>query len=672
MSDSTRRIFRGAGICLAGVVLDLAGAMLVRRTGIPLYLDSLGVVMSSIAGGPVCGILVGFLSNIINGLSNHITLYFGIVSVLNAVIVSWFHRKRWLKRLGGWVALSGVMAISSTFISSILTTALYGGTTFGAQLSANLPKDVPDKVVTVAIAYLIWKCLSLVIHTPEEPMRASKKSAYGTRSLRVRIFGYLFASVLLIASVVAFLSYHFFHKSIMEEQGGLAMGVARVVADAVDGDKVQGFIDAGEDADGYSATMAILKSVSASSPDISYVYAYQIREDGCHVVFDPDSEDVEGLPAGSVVPFDDEFEPYLDDLLAGNEIMPIVSHGQYGWLLTAYVPVRDSEGVCQCYAAADISMDRIFSYEMAFIARIVSIFCAFFILILAIGAWLSDTYLIHPMERMAEAAGAFAYDSKDFMQENTEKLKALDIRSGDEIERLYRAFVKTSEDTLQHMEEMKEKQEAIERIQQGIIFVMADLVESRDACTGNHVRNTAKYVRIIMDQMLKEGIYTDILTEEYIDAVSTMAPLHDVGKIIVPDAILNKNGSLTDEEFAMMKGHALSGGHIISQASSIVDLNGNEGLLVEAENLAMYHHEKWDGTGYPKGLSGQDIPLSARIMAVADVFDALVSKRSYKEGMPFETAVELIRQGAGKHFDPEVVKCFLDAEEKVRQAMGQS
>ena len=164
--------------------------------------------------------------------------------------------------------------------------------------------------------------------------------------------------------------------------------------------------------------------------------------------------------------------------------------------------------------------------------------------------------------------------------------------------------------------------------------------------------------------MKKLGIHTEALTDEFVENVYTGAPLHDVGKIHVPDQILNKNGRLTDEEFTIMKEHTTVGAEILDRA---IELVPDTGYLREAKNLALYHHEKWNGSGYPIGIAGEDIQLSARIMAVADVFDALVSKRSYKEGMPFEKAMSIIHEGAGSHFDADIVRAFEDAEDEVRR-----
>ncbi|MBR1833672.1 MAG: HD domain-containing protein, partial [Ruminiclostridium sp.] len=142
------------------------------------------------------------------------------------------------------------------------------------------------------------------------------------------------------------------------------------------------------------------------------------------------------------------------------------------------------------------------------------------------------------------------------------------------------------------------------------------------------------------------------------------APLHDIGKIKVSDMILNKPGRLTDDEFVKMQSHAYEGSVILEQ---VIDLVPDSDYLYEAKNLAHYHHEKWNGKGYPEGKAGEDIPLSARIMAVADVFDALVSRRSYKDPFSFEQACDIIREGAGSHFDPLVADAFLSAQDEARR-----
>ena len=162
--------------------------------------------------------------------------------------------------------------------------------------------------------------------------------------------------------------------------------------------------------------------------------------------------------------------------------------------------------------------------------------------------------------------------------------------------------------------------------------------------------------------MKKKGYYAEKLTEKYISDVIRSAPLHDVGKINIPDNVLNKPGKLSDEEFEIMKTHTTAGKKIMEDAISTV--NG-ENYLKEARNMAAYHHERWDGKGYPEGLHGEVIPLSARIMAVADVFDALTSPRVYKPAFPLEKALNIIEDGAGKQFDPKCVEVFVDSLDEV-------
>lgn len=204
--------------------------------------------------------------------------------------------------------------------------------------------------------------------------------------------------------------------------------------------------------------------------------------------------------------------------------------------------------------------------------------------------------------------------------------------------------------------------ERISSMQSGLITFMAEVVENRDDNTGGHIRRTAEYVACIAKELKKQGIYSDILTDRYISDMVVAAPLHDIGKIHIPDAVLNKPGKLTEEEFEVMKTHSLAGEELLTHAKAEL---GESGYLNMAVEMAAYHHEWWNGKGYPYGISGEEIPLCARIMAVADVFDALTSKRCYKNAMPLEKAYAIIREESGTHFDPAVVDAFFSAPENM-------
>lgn len=203
--------------------------------------------------------------------------------------------------------------------------------------------------------------------------------------------------------------------------------------------------------------------------------------------------------------------------------------------------------------------------------------------------------------------------------------------------------------------EVKKKTRSLEKMQNDIILSMADTVEDRDSNTGGHIRRTSECVKIFVEGLCNDPVYAE-MGESFFECVIKAAPLHDFGKIAVDDAILRKPGKFTPQEYEIMKTHPEKGAYIVAK---ILHNSDDKQFRKIAENVAHYHHEKWDGTGYPAGLSGEEIPLEARIMALADVFDALVSKRCYKEKYSFDKAFSIIEESLGKHFDAELGKIFL-------------
>lgn len=191
--------------------------------------------------------------------------------------------------------------------------------------------------------------------------------------------------------------------------------------------------------------------------------------------------------------------------------------------------------------------------------------------------------------------------------------------------------------------------------QDTIIRGMSDVVENRDSSTGGHVKRTSEVVSILIDKLKQDDTFKEELTDEFCANVIKTAPMHDLGKIAIEDAILTKPSKLTDEEFARIKTHPKKSHDIIE--SILTGVSDTE-LRETAKNIALYHHEKYNGGGYPSGISGKDIPLEARIMAIADVYDALVSKRCYKESMSHECAYKTIKSEMGSHFDPDLWNCF--------------
>lgn len=203
-------------------------------------------------------------------------------------------------------------------------------------------------------------------------------------------------------------------------------------------------------------------------------------------------------------------------------------------------------------------------------------------------------------------------------------------------------------------------QKKMQNMQMRTISSMASLIENRGVKTGEHVTNTSRYVRSLAEWAKRDGVYAQMLDDRFISMLCMMAPIYEIGKIVVPDYILNKPGKVTAEEFEVIKRHASEGGRIVREVLSGVT---EEDYVALASDIAAYHHERWDGKGYPNGLAGENIPLSARIMAIADVFDALISERCYKEPMSKESAFETIRQESGTHFDPKLAEVLLNHKE---------
>lgn len=197
-----------------------------------------------------------------------------------------------------------------------------------------------------------------------------------------------------------------------------------------------------------------------------------------------------------------------------------------------------------------------------------------------------------------------------------------------------------------------------------VVSAFAEVIESRDDSTGEHVKRTTAYVRLIAEELMKRKAFPETLTKAYLYSLMKAAPLHDFGKIAIPDAVLQKKGKLTPEEFEIMKKHTVYGAEMVEH--TLHDLEEPEDTEV-AYQVAMHHHERWDGKGYPEGLKGEAIPLCARIMAVADVFDAVSQKRCYREAMTLDESFAIIKEGVGSQFDPLIAEVFLQKREDVEK-----
>lgn len=545
-----------------GVLLNFALSNLCLKLGLPLFLDCYGTIMATLLAGSLPGIIVGFMLNLINGMSDPITLYYAILSVLIAFATGKLAEKGYFDRIRKCILPILVLAFIGGALGSVLTWLLYGGgigsgisapyaialynlglPEFFAQLIADIGIDLVDKAIMVLSAVLTIKLIprrafAFLPYALVDKADPSEKSVhhrdYRLRSLRTKVI-----SIIIINSFVL---------------GGIAIAIG------------------------------------------NYLY----------------------LPVAA--------EKYTDSVT--------------GIVDTAL-----------------LSTDKmIFNIKMAAL-----LFGAASIIVMAVLLY-CDAKIVAPINAMTRITEDLAYDDPVRKEEGNHLLSSTTIETGDEIENLFRSLFKMSHETDEYIKKIKEDSEYISRLQSGIILSFADMVESRDENTGEHIKHTASYVQIIAETLVHTDHYTDILTKEYIHELIRSAPLHDIGKIKIPDAILNKPGKLTVEEYDLMKTHTLEGKNILDR---ICDNVGESNTLSIAAEMAAYHHEWWNGSGYPEKRVGDAIPLSARIMAIADVFDALVSKRSYKGPFAFDHAVSIIKEESGTHFDPVIVDAFLASLDRI-------
>jgi cyclic di-GMP phosphodiesterase len=216
-------------------------------------------------------------------------------------------------------------------------------------------------------------------------------------------------------------------------------------------------------------------------------------------------------------------------------------------------------------------------------------------------------------------------------------------------------------------QKVRERTKELTLTQQVTIHSLASLAETRDNETGGHIMRTQHYVRLLAENLVTHPRFLRFLDDDTIEQLFKSAPLHDIGKVGVPDSILLKQGKLCDEEFEEMKKHTVYGRDAIVRAEEAFNDEADSSFLRLAREIAYAHQEKWDGSGYPLGLSGDDIPIAGRIMAVADVYDALISKRVYKPPFSHEEAVEIMRNGRGVHFDPDILDAFLELGDEFRR-----
>ena len=687
---------------VAGIAVNVILAFISYRSGLPIYLDTVGTVGIALLGGIFPAIMTAIMSNVLCTLFNPEAIYFGIVNAGIAVFTAWYAEQKNRRKLRNMVLYTLAAGVFSGGVSAVIQWFLLGGpqndsakamleiarskwdvSGFLIYIILNILLNILDKGAAAAAAAAAMRFVPRLTRRQirnsgwrqrplsYEERRAMDKVSSSIRfSLKRRMSLMLVTVATALTLIMGIIGIRLYFRNAKQEKTEIAQSCTKFAADVVDGDKIDEYIKYGDEVSGYLETEEMLYKIRDNAKGVQYLYVMQIREDGCYVAFDLESDDgEEAYENGDRVEFEEAFEPYLPALFAGEEIEPIESDDISGWVLTVYYPVKNSAGKTVAYAGADVSLSYMADYMGDFLMRVLLIIAGFFVLIIAYAMWVTGIHMVYPINNMVRGVEDFigAGNEQEKLDEAVRRLRAIDVHTGDEVERLYHAVCDMALNQTEQMRSLRRYADNTAKMQDGLIITMADLVENRDSDTGAHIQKTAEYVRIIVEGLKRKGYYAEKITPKFMSDVVRSAPLHDVGKINIPDSVLNKPGKLTDEEYEIIKTHTTMGRKIMEKAISTVE---GENYLKEARNMAAYHHERWDGKGYPEGLHGEVIPLAARIMAVADVFDALASPRVYKPAFPLDKALAIIQEGSGTQFDPKCVEVFMESLPEVKAVLN--
>jgi HD-GYP domain-containing protein (c-di-GMP phosphodiesterase class II) len=683
-------------LCVICLVLNYGLSQLVILLNLPLYLDNIGTIVCGALVGGLPSYIVAILTNVFNGITNINSLYYSAISIMIAFFTGVLSSKGMLKKKSGILLEYLMLVFCGGFLGSILTWGLHGlnvGSGIGgplslyfyglgwepflSQLTADVLIDMLDKFIVLLVSLIILRFL---------PDKIEKKYRYGYiyckksvyippektnhkwfNSLRNKATT-VYAIINAIAGIALLaLTIPIYRENTLNYYSELVKTESGVVANEINADEIESYIKNGDTYGSYQETKAKLKEIYSVSSFIKYCYVYKINEDNITVIFDVDTPDTPANQLNDTIHFDESFAEYLDILKTGKDLgKSIISKDTFGYLITYYTPCIDSNGVTQCYAGVDIDVSLIETQIDQYTAKAVSIIVAIEFLVISISYYFIDRNVLSPLRNILKEEKDFEkVGEKNWLNSDEYKCRQY-IKSNNELDELYQYIDKSKEIISIDFNKIEEETAALLKMEKSVVMALANVVEARDSNTGNHIARTSFYVKVIANELLREGKYPEILTRDYVEKLVSAAPLHDIGKIVIPDSILNKPGKLTDEEFEIMRTHTTEGKKIIDMALEGFELHS---YLDVAKDLAVYHHEWYNGKGYAQGLKGDKIPLAARIMAVADVFDALISKRSYKEPFSYQNSIDILKKESGTHFDPTVVEAFLkpDCQEQVKR-----
>ena len=467
-----------------------------------------------------------------------------------------------------------------------------------------------------------------------------------------------FIIVISIIGVFVFSSYCYYtNKFAKQAQMDLAGDCAETAANFLHHAPLAKFVASGKN-DLYKVYFSAL-SVICRNFGLEYIYVYipDFKNNTLTIVYDIDGKsksNIKNRDLGTVVPW--HFTKAEKETFYGKKNKSITeTNNQFGHVITKYATVYNTKNEPVALVGADLSSDKIKHKIMVnFIIGLAFIILCLSAIYLLLIIYLRQVFLKPVM--------LISSRMKNFIVENKPGHEPIKLNSNDELASMADSFNRMAADINSYVQKISDTQ-------METIFSLAKLAQSRDDDTGKHLERVQQYCYVLTEKLSQDSPYSDLIDFNFINNIVNASALHDIGKVGISDLILLKPGKLTDEEFAEIKKHTVLGAQTLKEVHSKF---GNNSFIEMGMIIANYHHERWDGRGYPTGLKGEEIPLAARIMAIADVYDALGTKRVYKDAFSQEKCIAIIQEGRGTQFDPIIVDAFLEITDKfyrIRQDM---
>lgn len=465
------------GVCILGLCLNLLLSNLVIKLQLPLYIDNVGSILVAALGGALPGMCIGFLTNLINSFNNPISMYYGILTAVIAFLAAQFSQRGYFKNWHGCSLMILCFVFIGGGVGSCMTWYLYGGgigegvsaplalafvswglPDFWAQLLADLILDLPDKLITVLLTVFILRRLpdiladklplSYLYAGPGKkfPVTVNRPGQhYRQHSISTKIVTLIVISSVIISGAAIAISSSYYSDKLLVEYQNIGRSASRQMAFEVDPEKVDQYIREGDLAPGYLFTKRHIENILISTEGLTYAYVYQIKEDGCHVVFDIDTKDTPAAKPGEVEPFDEGFLKYKEALLAGKEIPPVVTNDKYGNLMTTYTPIKNNAGKTVAYAGVDINMEQFIQDMRIFIIKMLALSFGITMLMCALAILYAEKLFIRPIATIVGQTEAFDKTQPENWLDSKAWQERKQITSGDELEELYETVSRVQE-----------------------------------------------------------------------------------------------------------------------------------------------------------------------------------------------------------------------------------